>query len=96
MGDIKNKKLENLVEIKSGKTGYGLLIESDGYVSRDLTDNNKKVIREALESRERGEWYVPNPFILDVILTKYGIENANKRIYPEDIMKTEIEKYKII
>ena len=93
MGDIKNKKLENLVEIKSGKTGYGLLIESDGYVSRDLTDNNKKVIREALESRERGEWYVPNPFILDVILTKYGIENANKRIYPEDIMKTEIEKY---
>ena len=46
-----------------------------------------------MESRENGEWYVPNPFVLDVVLQKYGIENANKRIYPEGILKREVEKY---
>lgn len=91
--NINKHNKERLVEIKSGKTGYGLLIESDGYVSRDLSENNKKIIKEAFESRENGEWYIPKPFVLDVILTKYGIENANKRIYPEEIMKPEIEKY---
>lgn len=84
---------ERLVEIKAGKTGYGLLIESDGYVSRDLSENNKKIIKEALESRENGEWHVPNPFVLDVILQKFGVENANKRIYPENILKREVSKY---
>ena len=71
--ETNNNKQERLVEIKAGKTGYGILIESDGYVSRDLTENNKKIIKEALESRENGEWYVPNPFVLDVVLQKYGI-----------------------
>lgn len=87
------KKQEQLLEIKAGKTGYGILIESDGYVSRDLSENNKKIIKEALESRENGEWNIPNPFILDVILQKFGVENANKRIYPENILKREVEKY---
>ena len=87
------KKIEQLVEIKAGKTGYGLLIESDGYVSRDLTENNKKIIKEAFESKENGEWYIPNPFVMDVILQKFGVENANKRIYPENVLKREVEKY---
>ena len=87
------KNTERLVEVKAGKTGYGLLIESDGYVSGDLTENNKKIVREAFESKENGEWYVPKPFIMDVVLQKFGIENANKRIYPEDILKREVEKY---
>lgn len=91
--ETNNNKQERLVEIKAGKTGYGILIESDGYVSRDLTENNKKIIKEALETRENGEWYVPNPFVLDVVLQKFGVENANKRIYPEDVLKREVEKY---
>jgi len=93
MSTVNENKKQKLVEIKSGETGYGILVESDGYVSRDLTENNKKIIKEALESRENGEWNVPNPFVLDVILQKYGIENANKRIYPEDVLKREVEKY---
>lgn len=91
--ETNNNKQERLVEIKAGKTGYGILIESDGYVSRDLTENNKKIIKEALETRENGEWYVPNPFVLDVVLQKFGVENANKRIYPEGVLKREVEKY---
>ena len=52
---VKNKIPEKLVEIKKGQTGTGILIESDGYVSRDLTENNKKMIKEAFEARENGE-----------------------------------------
>ena len=84
---------DKLVEIKKGQTGTGILIESDGYVSRDLTENNKKMIKEAFEARENGEWDIPNPFVLDVILQKFGIQNANGRIYPEEILKREVEKY---
>ena len=90
---VKNKIPEKLVEIKKGQTGTGILIESDGYVSRDLTENNKKMIKEAFEARENGEWDIPNPFVLDVILQKFGIQNANGRIYPEEILKREVEKY---
>ena len=90
---VKNKMPEKLVEIKKGQTGTGILIESDGYVSKDLTENNKKMIKEAFEARENGEWDIPNPFVLDVILQKFGIQNANGRIYPEEILKREVEKY---
>lgn len=93
MENSSNKKTERLVEIKAGKTGYGILIESDGYVSRDLTENNKKIIKEAFESRANGEWYVPYPFVMDVVLQKFGIQNANKRIYPEEVLKREVAKY---
>jgi hypothetical protein len=89
-----DKKIEKLVEIKKGqKEGTGLLIESDGYVSKDVTPNNKKIITEAFDSIQNGEWNIPNPFVLDVVLQKYGIKNANGRIYPEDILKREVEKY---
>ena len=93
MENNKNTKPERLLEIRAGKTGYGILVESDGYVSRDLTENNQKIIKEAIASKEKGEWFIPNPFILDVVLQKFGIENANKRIYPEHILKREVAKY---
>lgn len=87
------KKTNQLVEIKAGKTGYGLLVEHDGYVSADLTENNKKIIKEIFESKDNDEWYVPKPFVMDVVLQKFGIENANKRIYPESVLKREVAKY---
>ena len=89
----KNRMPEKLVEIKKGQTGTGILIESDGYVSKDLTENNRKIIKEAFDSRENGEWNIPNPFVLDVVLQKFGIQNANGRIYPEAVLKREVEKY---
>jgi hypothetical protein len=83
-----------LNEVKKGQEGYGLLIENDGYVSKDVSENNKKIIKEALDIREStGEWNVPNPFILDVVLQKHSTLNANGRIYPEGILKREVEKY---
>ncbi len=78
-------KKNDLEVIKEGKTGHGILIEHDGFVSLD-----KKQLKEGIED---GEWYVPNPFIVDAVFQKFGIKNANGRIYPEEILKREVEKY---
>lgn len=76
---------DKLVEIKKGQTGTGLLIENDGYIcaSKELVN----------EGNVNGEWHCPNPFIVDAVFQKYGIKNANGRIYPEALLKREVEKY---
>ncbi len=80
---------EELQIIKEGKTGHGILVENDGYISLDYGKNNKQ-IKEDIESNE---WYVPNPFIVDAVFQKFGIKNANGRIYPEEVLKKQIELY---
>ena len=85
----------NLVEIKRGQTGTGLLVESDGYISSEV-GNNKQLFesyRKLNESMEDGQFHCPFPFIVDAVFQKFGIENANGRIYPEHILKREVEKY---
>ena len=80
----------NLVEIKKNQTGYGLLIENDGFISMKEGDNRK--LYESLQTNENG-WHCPNPFIVSAVFQKFGIENANGRIYPEAELKREVEKY---
>lgn len=72
--------------IKEGKTGYGILIENDGYIQLDKS----KLIKEGIGD---GEWYVPNPFIVSAVFQKFGIKNANGRIYPESVLKKQVELY---
>lgn len=72
--------------IKEGKTGHGILIENDGY----MYVKDSKTLKEGLES---GEWHVPYPFIVDAVFQKFGIKNANGRIYPEDVLKRQVEIY---
>lgn len=79
----------NLVEITKGKTGTGLLIESDGYMSLQSKEN--AMLKEAIDNRDEGG--LPNPFIVSAVFQKYGIENANGRIYPENILKRAVEQY---
>lgn len=83
---------KELVEIKRNQTGHGLLIEHDGYISMD----NAKIqqIKESISNHD-GEWYCPNPFIVDAVFQKYDIENANGRVYPEAVLKREVEKYQV-
>ena len=38
----------DLVEIKKGKTGTGLLIEEDGYISINETEHNRQ-LKESIE-----------------------------------------------
>ena len=82
---------QNLVEIKKGQTGTGLLIEHDGFISSEC-GNNKKLF-EAINGSSSDDFHCPYPFIVDAVFQKFGIENANGRIYPEDILKREVNKY---
>lgn len=78
-----------LLEIKKGKTGTGLLIEHDGYIS--MSDKNNQFLKESFNS-ETG-WHCPSPFIVHAVFQKYGIKNANGRIYPENVLKKQVEIY---
>lgn len=76
--------------IKEGKTGHGILIENDGYISLDSTNRNRQ-IKEDIDNAN--EWFVPKPFVVDAVFQKYGIKNANGRIYPEGVLKRQVELY---
>lgn len=80
---------EQLTEVKAGHAGYGLLIEHDGHVIP-----KKDTIQQIKEDIETGHKFViPDDFIVSAVFQKYGIKNANGRIYPEDILKREVQKY---
>jgi len=85
-------KREQLVEIKKGQTGTGLLIESDGFI--DINSKENKLIKESIDDFNSGVAHeLPRPFVVSAVFQKYGIENANGRIYPEAVLKREVEKY---
>ena len=85
--------MNTLQEIKSGKTGYGLLVENDGYIS--LHEGRNKELFESIKLNESmdGEFHCPYPFVVSAVFQKYGVKNANGRIYPEEVLKKEVEKY---
>lgn len=83
---------KNLVEIKKGEEGTGLLIEQDGYISSDC-GNNKQLFEDINSRMGTSEPVCPDHFIVSAVFQKFGIENANGRIYPEAILKREVEKY---
>jgi hypothetical protein len=68
--------------------GLGLLIEYDaGYIS---PKNNKEILSEMKELDFEKD------LILYAVLQKYNVPNKNGRIYPENILKRENEKYQTI
>ena len=87
----------NLTEIHKGEIGTGLLIECDGYISKDCGNNQQlfesyNKINEGIDN----EFHCPYPFIVDAVFQRFGVENANGRIYPEHILKREVQKYQKI
>lgn len=82
----------SLVEIKKGEVGTGLLIEHDGYISPEIGEN-KKLFEDINSGKMNDEFHCPYPFVVSAVFQKFGIENANGRIYPEDILKREVQKY---
>lgn len=84
---------QNLIEIKKGQTGTGLLIEHDGFISSEVGGNKKLFESINAENASGDEFHCPYPFVVDAVFQKYGIENANGRIYPEAILKREVENY---
>lgn len=78
-----------LNEVKKGQTGYGLLIEHDGHITghKDVIDQ----IKEDMAHHDR--FVIPDDFVVSAVFQKYGIKNANGRIYPENVLKREVQKY---
>ena len=81
-------KKNDLIEIKKNNVGKGLLIENDGYIS--IPDKQTQYIKESIGN---GEWHCPYPFVVDAVFQKFGIKNANGRIYPEGILKKQVALY---
>ena len=56
-----------------------------------MTEGKNKELFEATkrlnESSEGGEFHCPYPFIVSAVFQKFGIQNANGRIYPESVLK---------
>ena len=67
--------------------GKGILIEYDaGTISP--TDRNNRRIVESIKNMDQGD-----DIVLYAILQKCGVENRNGRVYPEKILKREVDNY---
>jgi hypothetical protein len=68
----------------------GILIEYDaGYIS---PTHNKQFIHE-INKLTTGGKIIEEPLIVYAVMQKYGVENRNDRVYPENILKREAENY---
>ena len=68
----------------------GVLVEYDaGYIS---PNDNRHFINE-INKLTRGESIVEEPLVVYAVMQKYGVENRNGRIYPENILRKESENY---
>lgn len=85
----KYKNTDSLTEVKKGQTGRGLLIEHDGHIVGN--DDLVRQIREDVAHHH--EFVIPDKFTVNAVFQKYGIKNANGRVYPEAVLKREVEKY---
>ena len=75
--------------LKPGQSGKGILIEEDaGFISPTDT-RNLDVIKESKNMLDHSK-----PFEFYAVLQKYNTPNRNGRVYPEDILKREVENYK--
>lgn len=81
--------LPPLTEIKKGETGRGLLIENDGHILGQ--QNTIRQIREDIENHHK--FVIPDKFTVNAVFQKYGVKNANGRVYPENVLKKAVEQY---
>lgn len=81
--------LDTLTEVKAGEIGKGLLIEHDGHIM-----GHRDTLSQIKEDISNGhKFVVPENFVVAAVFQKYGIKNANGRIYPENVLKREVQKY---
>lgn len=86
--------------LKPGEEGHGFLVEYDsGFVSSELTCqdgvcSNHNLINEFKSGLVLGQdGSLPDKIEIYAVLQKWGVENKNGRIYPEEILKREAKRY---
>jgi hypothetical protein len=75
--------------LQKGETGYGVLIENDGYI---IKDNNEEFLNEMYKLELGGE-KINDPLYVYAVLQKYDTENKNGRWYPKELLYRENERY---
>ena len=87
--------MQNLMEVKKDNEGFGILIEKDAGLI-DLKDpRNEKIVNELNNLNTNiKDIEIVDRFKVFAVLQKFGIKNANGRIYPESILKKQAEIYK--
>lgn len=78
-----------LNEVKKDQIGTGLLIENDGHFITQC--DTVKQIKEDINNGSK--FVIPDRFVLPALFQKYNIKNANGRIYPEAILRRQVDKY---
>lgn len=86
------KDLSKLQILSEQEVGYGILLENDAGTISPLDDLNVPLLREMKESMLD----INKPIYVYATLQKYDVENRNGRIYPEDILRREVERYQKI
>ncbi len=81
-----------LKEIKKNEFGTGYLLERDSGFIDPLNKLNEDAYN-SLKGIGDSNIKIKEPLILTCILQKYGVLNANGRIYPEEVLKKEWELY---
>jgi len=87
--------MDDLKILKPGELGTGYLIEHDaGYI--DPKDKRNEAFINEVAKIARKELVIAEPLVVTVVLQKYGVENANGRIYPEPILRREADLYQTL
>jgi len=87
--------------LKPGEEGYGYIIEYDaGYVNSNISHRGKKngdIINETLlrefKNNLTSDGPLPDKIELYAVLQKWGVENKNGRVYTEEILRREADRY---
>ncbi len=89
--------MEKLSLVEARQTGkFGFLVESDaGYINPKDT-RNKQFVNELKKINTSETFAIVEPLVVTVVLQKYGIENANGRIYPELILRAQAKLYQVL
>lgn len=83
------KKLKILSE---SEIGYGILLEGDAGLISPTFDLNAGIIKEMKDNLTD----YSQPIYVYSTLQKYDVENRNGRIYTEEILRREVERYQKI
>lgn len=86
--------------LKPGEEGHGFIVEYDsGFVSSELTCkdgvcSNSNLIREFKSGTNlTQDGPLPDKIEIYAVLQKWGVENKNGRVYPEEILRREAKRY---
>lgn len=81
--------MDNLKILGPRDTGKGILIEYDAGYINPRESRNLEIIKENKNFLDHSK-----PFEFYAVLQKYDTPNRNGRVYPEEVLKREVNNYK--